>query len=175
MGSQDTRGQYATPKRRAFFLPLFAPVLFHERVKLRGGTQRSKLLVLHQLLAIMESGFQRPAQVGEGFLHLARGGIGFGKVVVDGDQLAAGAGLFYNLALLGIEDIGVELKRLVVGLHPGLVLLVGEIRRTQIAVGDGRVGLIFERQLVGAFRLLVVVLAVVNGGQIVKRVGIVAD
>ena len=52
---------------------LFAPVLFdHQLVKLRGGTQRGKLLILHQLLSVTEAGFQRLAQIAERFLHFAR-------------------------------------------------------------------------------------------------------
>ena len=69
--------------------------------------------------------------------------------------------------------LGIEREGLAVGFHPSLVFLLCEIRRPQIAVGHRRTGRILERLLVEAFRLFVVVLAVVDSGQIVERVRII--
>ncbi len=66
----------------------------------------------------------------------------------------------------------VQRQRLAIRFHPGLVFLICEIRRAQVAVGDRRIRSILERLLVGAFRLLVFVLTMVDRGQVVERVGI---
>ena len=87
--------------------------------------------------------------------------------------MLASAGFFHDLGLARVEDVGVQRQGLVVRLHPRLIFLLREVGGPQVAVRDGGRRRVLERHFVGAFRLLIFVFAMVDGGQVIERFRIV--
>ena len=110
--------------------------LFQQLLKLRRRSQGREILVFIETFAIIEAFIHCLTEIEERLLLLPGAGERLCNVVIDGNALLTRAATFHHLGLIGVKDLFVDGKGLLIHLQPFLEFAFRKVGGAQIAVSD---------------------------------------